>query len=52
MKFKSDFIDGLNYDDENDKKFYPMPFDLEKITEFNEMSDLYEKYSKKKQQET
>ncbi|KAK8836543.1 hypothetical protein M9Y10_037804 [Tritrichomonas musculus] len=28
-------IDGINYDDENDKKFYPMPFDVEKQIDFH-----------------
>ena len=39
-------IDGIDYDDERDKRFYPMPLDLQKLAEyvtFNKSVDSLEK---------
>ena len=43
---KNHTIYGINYDDPSDKKFYPMPLDPEKMTEFVKYNNLYMEYKK------
>ncbi|KAK8839269.1 hypothetical protein M9Y10_032201 [Tritrichomonas musculus] len=39
-------INGINYDDPKDTKFYPLPLDLEKSAEFSKWNNLYMEYNK------
>ncbi|KAK8854388.1 hypothetical protein M9Y10_016950 [Tritrichomonas musculus] len=39
-------IDGIDYDDPKDTKFYPLPLDLEKSAEFSKWNNLYMEYNK------
>lgn len=39
-------INGIDYNDPKDEKFYPMPLDPEKLTEFVKYNNLYMEYTK------
>ena len=39
-------IDGIDYDDERDKRFYPMPLDLQRLAEYVTFNDAFMQYNK------